>query len=153
MNTPVTGSRAARPSVADTSAVPTVAGLRSWGAVLVAVLLTGLGAVIDGMSSGGLGWGFTVGFVAGVGSAALMVRRGSIFTAIVQPPLVMVVLMFLALKVISNDALKIIGIKLVGNFPLMVVGTALALLLCVVRIFAQPMRRQKKSPMLQGAHT
>lgn len=117
------------------------------------MLLTGLGAVIDGMSSGGLGWGFTVGFVAGVGSAALMVRRGSIFTAIVQPPLVMVVLMFLALKVISNDALKIIGIKLVGNFPLMVVGTALALLLCVVRIFAQPMRRQKKSPMLQGAHT
>ncbi len=75
--------------------------------------------------------------------AALLVRRGSIFTAMVQPPLVMVVVSFVALRLMASDRTTISLIKLVNAFPTMVIGTAVAVLLCVVRIFAQPLRGSK----------
>jgi hypothetical protein len=131
--------------------ISTIPGLRSWGAVLVAVVLAAIGATIDGVGSGRLGWGFNIGFVVGVALAAVLVRRASIFTAIVQPPLVMVVVMFVAMKLVTNDAIKIIAINIVSSFPVMLTGTAVAVLLGVVRIFAQPMKRAKKPSARQGA--
>jgi hypothetical protein len=129
----------------DASAVSTVRGIPSWGAVLVAVVLTSVGAAIDGMVTDPpvLAWGFRLGFIAGVAVAALLVRRGSIFTAMVQPPLVMAVVSFVALRLMASDRTTISLIKLVNAFPTMVVGTAVAVLLCVVRIFAQPLRGSK----------
>ncbi|WP_370531409.1 DUF6542 domain-containing protein [Nakamurella sp. PAMC28650] len=142
----------ARPTAANASALPTITGLRSWGAVLVAVVLTAVGATFDGLVSGVLTWGFRVGFVAGVCLAALLVRRASIFTAMVQPPLVMVVLIFISLRLLSTERMTITLIKVVNAFPTMVIGTALAVLICVVRIFAQPLHRSKKTPAAQRAH-
>ena len=141
-----------RPTMADASAMPTVAGIPSWGAVLVAVVLTALGAAVDGWLSGTPAWGFRIGFVSGVALAALLVRRGSIFTAFVQAPLVLVSVIFAALRLMSSERMTISLIKVVNTFPTMVVGTALAVLLCVIRIFAQPLRRSARQPVPQRAH-
>jgi hypothetical protein len=141
-----------RTTTADASALPTLTGLRSWGAVLVAVALTAIGATFDGLVSGVLTWGFRIGFVGGVLLAALLVRRGSIFTAMVQPPLVMVVLIFISLRLIATERMTITLIKVVNAFPTMLIGTALAVLICVIRIFAQPLRHPKSAPVAQRAH-
>jgi fumarate reductase subunit D len=130
--------------------VPTITGLRSWGAVLVAVLLTAIGAAIDGSVNGELSWGFRIGFVLGVALAAVLVRRASIFTAMVQPPLVMVVLIFVALRLLASESMKITAIKVITAFPTMLTGTVVALLLCVLRIFAQPMRRPQEASKAQS---
>jgi hypothetical protein len=141
-----------RPTLANASAIRTVAGIPSWGAVLVALVLTALGATVDGLASGTPGWGFRVGFVAGVALAAVLVRRASIFTALVQPPLVMVVVIFIALRLMASERMTITLIKVVNTFPTMVVGTAVAVVLCVIRIFAQPLRRTAPDPALQHTH-
>ncbi len=141
-----------RPTAANASALPTITGLRSWGAVLVAVVLTAIGATLDGLVSGVLTWGFRIGFVAGVCLAAVLVRRASIFTAMVQPPLVMVVLIFISLRLIATERMTITLIKVVNAFPTMLIGTALAVLICVIRIFAQPLRRPRAAPVTQRAH-
>lgn len=141
-----------RPSVANSSAFSSITGLRSWGAVLVAVVLTAVGATLDGMISGVLTWGFRIGFVAGVCVAAVLVRRASIFTAMVQAPLVMVVVIFISLRLLATERMTITLIKVVNAFPTMLIGTALALLICVIRIFAQPMRRPKTAPVAQRVH-
>ena len=145
---------AIRPGAANASALPTILGLRSWGAVLVAVVLTALGATFDGLVSGVLTWGFRVGFVAGVCLAAVIVRRASIFTAMVQPPLVMVAVIFISLRLLASERVTITLIKVVNAFPTMLIGTTLAVVICVIRIFAQPLRRRAKStPVALGAHT
>src|SRR6195952_6170238 len=143
VNTPERRPRSSRPSLEDASAVSTVRGIPSWAAILVAVGLTAFGAAIDGIVTGRLRWGFRLGFVAGVGLAALLVRRGSIFTALVQPPLVMVVVSFISLRFMGTERTTISLIKVVNAFPTMVIGTALAVVLCVIRIFAQPTRKSK----------
>jgi hypothetical protein len=141
-----------RPTLANASAIRTIAGIPSWGAVLVAVILTALGATVDGVVSGTPTWGFRIGFVAGVALAAVLVRRASIFTALVQPPLVMVVVIFVALRLMASERMTITLIKVVNTFPTMVVGTAVAVVLCVIRIFAQPLRRSAPDPALQHSH-
>ncbi len=152
VNMPAGRPRPTRPSVANASAVPTITGIPSWAAVLVALVVTALGATFDGLVSGVLTWGFRIGFVAGVGLAAVLVRRGSIFTALVQPPLVMVVVIFISLRLISTERMTITLIKVVNTFPTMVIGTVIAVVLCVVRIFAQPMRRAKNRPLPERSH-
>jgi hypothetical protein len=51
----------------------------------------------------------------------------------------------------ASEKTTITLIKVINSFPTMVIGTALAVLLCVVRIFAQPLRRSKQSAP-QRAH-
>jgi len=145
--------RSRRPSLEDASAVSTVRGIPSWGAILVAVGLTAVGAAIDGLVTDptALAWGFRLGFVAGVGLAALLVRRGSIFTAMVQPPLVLVAVGFISLRLMSGEKTTITLIKVINSFPTMVIGTALAVLLCVIRILAQPLRKSRPASP-QRAH-
>jgi len=148
---PASTARSSRPRLEDASAVSTVRGIPSWGAILVAVGLTALGAAVDGAATGTLSWGFRVGFVAGVALAALLVRRGSIFTALVQPPLVMVAVSFIAVRLMSGQRSTLVLINVVNAFPTMIVGTAFAVVLCVIRMFAQPLRRSR-SATPQRAH-
>ncbi len=137
---------AARPTqprgleLADASVLRSVRGVPAWGAVLIAVVLAALGAGADGLGSGQLGWGFGVGFVLGIAVAALAVRRGSVFTAMVQAPLVMVVVSVIALKVMNSERITFLLIKVVNAFPTMAIGAAVGLLLGLLRILAQPLR-------------
>ncbi len=70
------------------SVLPTVRGVPWWGAVLVAVVITAVGAGIDARSTDELGATFKFCFLVGCVAAALLVRRRALFTAAAQPPLV-----------------------------------------------------------------
>ncbi len=70
------------------SVLPSVPGVPWWGAVLVAVGFTALGALIDLSLNASLGLIYNLLFVLGCVVAALAVRRRALFTAAVQPPLV-----------------------------------------------------------------
>ena len=126
-------------------------GVPSWGAILIAVVLTALGAGVDAVSSGTLSWGFRIGFLAGIALAALAVRRGSIFTAMVQAPLIMVLETVIAQRLMSTERVTFTLIKVVNAFPTMAIGTALGLLLGLIRILAQPLRAGRATASRQHA--
>ncbi len=69
---------------------PAVAGWRPVPAGLFAVALTAVGVLTDRFGVGALGWGTRVGFTVGVVVAVAMVRRRSLYTAAVQPPMVFI---------------------------------------------------------------
>ena len=73
--------------------------------------------------------------------AALLVRRGSIFTAMVQPPLVLVVGLVVG-GMLFTDAGGLYGtaLRLIATFPTMAMGTAAAILIGLIRIVAQPLK-------------
>jgi hypothetical protein len=108
---------------------------------------------VDGLTTGLLAWGLRIGFYLGVVSAALLVRRGSIFTAMVQPPLVLVFgivvggMLFTQAGGLYGTALKIIG-----TFPTMAIGTAVAVLIGLIRILAQPMRSNGTGGQRPASH-
>ncbi len=132
--------RAARP--ADASVLLGVRGLPSWGAVLVG-LIFGAGGLALERAAGWttVGWGFSVCFTAGILLAVLAVRRGSIFTGMVQAPILLAVLVFVAFKLVAGEGTIFSASKIVTNFPTMAVATGIALLFGLVRIIAQPTRR------------
>lgn len=132
----------ARSTVADSSSFSTVQGWPSWGVIALAVGATLAGAAIDGLLTGQLGWGLRIGFYLGVVSAAAIVRRGSVFTAMVQPPLVLVAGIVVGGVLFTNSGgLYPTALKIIGAFPTMAIGTALAVVIGAIRIFAQPIRR------------
>lgn len=129
---------------ADASVLLTVRGVPSWGAILIALILGIIGIVIDGaMSSSTIGWGFSICFTIGVALAVLAVRRGSIFTGMVQAPILMAFLVFVAYRLFTSDSTINSLIPIVNNFPTMAVATGVGLILGLVRIIAQPVRRSR----------
>lgn len=141
----MTTNAAARPRLADASVVSSVRGWPSWAAIVLALGCTLAGAAIDGLTSGVLAWGLRIGFYLGVLGAALLVRRASIFTAMVQPPLVLVVGLIVGGMLFTNTGgLYPTALRLIATFPTMAMGTAAAVLIGLIRIVAQPLR--SKSP-------
>jgi len=141
----VTTSPSRALAAADASAIPGVRGVPSWGAILIAVVFTAVGVVInvnadlpDGQTTG---WPLRILFVLGVALAALAVRRGSVFTAMVQPPLVLAVALMVG-GMLAEKGLVFSGVDVVKSFPLMIVGTAVGLVIGLVRLVAQPVSRR-----------
>lgn len=126
---------------ADSSVLLSVRGVPSWGAVLI-VLIFGIGGMIAGHTGGQYTIGFVFGliFVAGVALATLAVRRGSLFTAMVQPPIILTVLVFSTFRMLGGVGTIFSASKIVTSFPVMAIATGIALLLGLVRIIAQPLR-------------
>jgi hypothetical protein len=128
--------------VVDASVLPAARGWPSWAVVVFAVASTLAGAAIDGLTTGQLAWGLRVGFYLGVVGAALLVRRGSIFTAMVQPPLVLVVgIVVGGLVFTQSGGIYGTALKVISAFPTMAIGTGAAVAIGVIRLFAQPLRR------------
>lgn len=136
---------------ADVSVLPGMRGVRSWGAVLLAVLGTAAGIAVDLIRSDTLGWGLNAGFVAGCVAAVLLVRRGSLFTAMVQPPLVLVAGVLVA-TLLGSEGMLGTALAVVKSFPLMAIGTGAAIAIGLIRVIAQPMRG-KVRPNRQIAHS
>ncbi|TDQ04180.1 DUF6542 domain-containing protein [Labedaea rhizosphaerae] len=121
-------------------------GLPWWGAVVVALGLTTIAAIVDMQSSDNtLGRLYQIGYVVSCVVAIAWVRRRSVFTAMVQPPLVFAATfvgayLFLADRP-AGDGMKqfalSVGLPLANNFPTMAIGTAIALLIGGVRLFTQ----------------
>ncbi|GAA1997248.1 hypothetical protein GCM10009818_04310 [Nakamurella flavida] len=122
--------------------VPTRKGGPWWSAVAIALVLTMVGAAADGVISGQLSWGLRLGFWFGVVAAVLFVRRGSLFTAMVQPPLVLVFGVLVGgIAFTATSGLYATALRVIATFPTMLIGTLLVLMLGGIRIYAQPLRR------------
>jgi hypothetical protein len=127
------------------SVLPQLPGIPWWGATVLALVLTLIGVLIDKAGSTEPAWGLRIGYFVGCGLAALAVRRRAVFTAMVQPPLVLVVILVPALKLMFGLTVYESAIKLVNAFPTMAIGTVIAVIIGVVRLFAQPLRHRGSS--------
>ena len=150
----MTSRTTTRIATADASVLSSVRGWPSWAVILLALGLTLAGTAVDGVTTGLLAWGLRIGFYLGVLSAALLVRRGSVFTAMVQPPLVLVV-GIVAGVLLFGPATGLRGnvVSIASTVPTMAVGTAAAVLIGLIRILAQPMRSTRTGGRTPPAHT
>ncbi len=133
-------SASSRVPAADACVLLSVRGLHAWGAVLVGVVFTAAGIAVDGATRGALGWGFKLCFVAGVVLAVLAVRRGSLFTAMVQTPILLAIGIVVGSRLVNHQGLLNTAIDVVKAFPTMAVSTAIVLVIGLVRFIAQPNR-------------
>ena len=123
------------------SAFPHHRGVPWWGAVLIAVLATLAGFAFEaGSGKQELGTVFAVCYALGCIAATLAVRQSAIFTAIIQPPLLLFVAVPLAYFLMQGSALNgpkdiviSCGYPLIERFPLMLFTSATALLIGLVR--------------------
>lgn len=112
-----------------------------WGAVLIAVTLTLAGLAVEaGSAHQELGSAFAIGYSLGCVIAVLAVRQSGIFTAVIQPPLLLFVAVPLAYYLFhttSFSGLKEVaitcGYPLIERFPLMLFTTSAVLLIGLVR--------------------
>jgi len=123
------------------SAHPNIPGLPWWGAVLAAVTLTAVGFAYDaGTGNKELGMVFASSYVVGCIFAVLAVRQSGIFTAVIQPPLILFISVPTAyflfhggqLGGIKDLAINL-GYPLIERFPLMFFTSAAVLLIGMAR--------------------
>ena len=129
----------------NASVLGSLPGVPWWVAVVIAVLGAALGFGIDlevNSKVGVIAWVLTI---LGVLIVALLIRRHAIFTAMVQPPLVVVFGLIIGYLIALNGSVLNLGLKLVSAFPLMLVATAVGLIIGMVRIIAQPLRAPRSS--------
>ncbi len=123
----------------ERSVLPTVRGVPWWGAVLIAVGVTTVGALIDADAPSPLGRAFKVCYLLGCLLAALLVRQRALFTAAAQPPLVAFVVGVVTLYTVNSSSaqgMRAVVLKVVlpiaTSFPwillafLMTLGVVLA---------------------------
>ena len=135
----------AQRTVADQqrSALGRRAGVPSWGAVVIAAVATIAGIAFEaGSGNQELGSAFATMYVLGCIAAVLFVRQASIFTAVVQPPLLLFVAVpsaYFLLHASAFGGLKDIAINcgypLIERFPLMLFTSAAVLLIGMIRWF------------------
>jgi hypothetical protein len=123
------------------SAHPNLPGVPWWAAVLIAVIGTTIGFAIEaGSGNKELGGVFSAMYALGCVIAVLAVRHSGIFTAVIQPPLILFVAVpgayflfhgaeFTGLK----NTLINCGYPLIERFPLMLFTTAGVLLIGMAR--------------------
>ena len=123
------------------SIFPTLPGVPSWGAVLIAITFAAVGFAFDAGSGGKeLTAVFAGAYVLGCIAAVLAVRQSGVFTAVIQPPLILFVTVpgayFLFHGGTMNgvkDLLINCGYPLIERFPLMFFTSAVVLLIGMVR--------------------
>lgn len=123
------------------SAHPNLPGVPWWAAILIAVTFTTIGFAFDAGSGGKeLGGVFAVLYVLGCVVAVLAVRHSGIFTAVIQPPLLLFVavpgayFLFNGAKFTGlKDTLINCGYPLIERFPLMLFTSAAVLLIGMAR--------------------
>lgn len=116
---------------------PNVTGIPWWGAVLTAVVASAIGFAFDAGSGGGqLTAAFSTLYVLGCLIAVLAVQQRGLFTAVIQPPLVLFVTVPGAYFLMHSseiqglkDVLINCGYPLIERFPLMFFTSAAVLLI------------------------
>ncbi|MGB3233804.1 MAG: DUF6542 domain-containing protein [Mycobacterium sp.] len=138
----MSGQRARSAIPADhRSAHPSFAGVPWWGAVLIAVAASAVGFAVDAASGGGeLTKVFAALYAIGCLAAVLAVRQTAVFTAVIQPPLILFVLVPSAYYLMHSadidgvkDVLINCGYPLIERFPLMFFTAAAVLLVGAAR--------------------
>jgi hypothetical protein len=123
------------------SILATLPGVPAWGAVAIAAGLTFLGFLIDAARGTELTGAFAFMYVLGCIAGVLLVRFRGLFTAMVQAPLILFVAVPLSYQYFTDNAgtslkdiILNVAIPLVNRFPLMLLGTLVAVGLGVLRI-------------------
>src|ERR1700739_4373219 len=121
---------------------PDVPGVPWWGAVMIAVTATAIGFAFDAAGGGDLTHVFAALYMIGCIAAVLMVSQSGIFTAVVQPPMILFVSVPGAYFLFHGG--KLAGFKdivincvypLIERFPLMVLTSGGVLLIGLLRWF------------------
>ena len=122
------------------SALPRVPGIPWWAAAIVAIVGTAIGVVADAGGEDALGGVFAAFYALGCIAAVLAVRQSGVFTAVIQPPLILFIAVPFAYFVGHGstytgmkDTLINCGYPLIERFPLMFFTTAAVLLIGMVR--------------------
>jgi hypothetical protein len=116
-------------------------GLPWWGATLLAVTATAIGFAYDaGAGNKELGAVFATFYVLGCLAAVLLVRHSGLFTAVIQPPLILFIAVPTAYFLFHGgqlgglkDILINCGYPLIERFPLMFFTSAAVLLVGMAR--------------------
>ena len=115
--------------------------LTGTGAVALAFVVTLAGGSFDLLTGPGLRRGFAIALVIGTVLAAVLVRTGDLFAVAVAPPLIYLLVSFLATIPHSGGAFEsktkftaLLANWLVYGFPEMVTATGLAIVIAVVRL-------------------
>jgi uncharacterized protein DUF6542 len=122
------------------SIIPNIPGVPWWAAVVVAVTGTAAGFAFDAGSGKELTTVFSALYVAGCVAAVLAVRQSGVFTAVIQPPLILFCAVpgaywlfhgakFTGLK----DLLINCGYPLIERFPLMLFTSGGVLVIGIIR--------------------
>jgi hypothetical protein len=134
--------------------IPTIPGVPSWGAVVIAVTFTAIGFAFDaGSGAKELTLAFAVAYAVGCVAAVVAVRQTGIFTAVIQPPLVLFVSVPGAYFLFHGgtmdgvkDLLINCGYPLIERFPLMFFTSAMVLLVGLVRWY-MGMAQHRSAPV------
>lgn len=134
------------------SVIPSVAGVPWYGAVLISLVFTVIGSVIAGSNyDAGVPVVLWIFFLAGTILAALAVRRHSVFTAMVQPPLIAAVVVFVGAKIFAGEQTLSAAVNVVKIFPMMLVATGVAVAIGLVRIATTRLRSTDRPADRTGA--
>ncbi|MBB3036048.1 DUF6542 domain-containing protein [Hoyosella altamirensis] len=117
-------------------------GVAWWMAIVIALGVSAVGFAIDAMRGDELTLVFSVFYFAGCVAAVLAVQQRALFTAIVQPPLILFVGVPLAYQLLVPESpgglrTRIIDLvlPLVTRFPLMLLTAAVVIVIGGVRLF------------------
>ncbi|MCQ4122392.1 DUF6542 domain-containing protein [Rhodococcus tibetensis] len=130
------------------SIVGSVPGLPWWGVILLAVGVTCVGFAADAAGGRELTAAFSTFYFLGCVLAVLAAGNRALFTAIVQPPLILFVGVPLGQSLIADEnstALRDLAINvaypLVNRFPIMLAATVAVLVIGGLRLFFLQQRR------------
>jgi hypothetical protein len=138
--------------------ISTIPGVASWGAMLIAITFIALGFAFDaGSGAKELTTVFAAGYIVGCVAAVVAVRQSGVFTAVIQPPLLLFVAVpgaYFLFHSGTMDGLKDLlincGYPLIERFPLMFFTTAIVLLIGMVRWY-MGMSRRRTAPAAETA--
>jgi hypothetical protein len=130
---------------------PNISGVPWWAAVVIAVTATAVGFAFDaGSGNKQLTYVFSTLYVAGCITAVLAVRQPGVFTAVIQPPLILFCsvpgaywLFHKAELPGLKDLLINCGYPLIERFPLMLFTSAAALLIGMARWLLQKVAEKR----------
>ncbi|MFD4367995.1 DUF6542 domain-containing protein [Rhodococcus sp. NPDC058521] len=130
------------------SIVTTVPGFPWWGVVLLGAGVTAVGFLVDAARGSELTAAFSTFYFLGCVGAAVAASNRALFTAMVQPPLILFVGVPIAQTLIGDgmgagirDIAINVAYPLVNRFPVMLAATIVAVAICGARIFLLQKRR------------
>lgn len=133
------------------SALRGVNGVPWWGAVLLALVLTAIGVLVDMERINRLGIVFQACYFVGCVAAVVWVQRRGLFGPMVQPPILLGVAVPAVVLLsggsgggggLTAKALEV-GTPLINGFPTMAITTGVTLLIGLVRLLRERAPQQR----------
>lgn len=144
VDSPRTARSHASPSRAGTAdGIVPGPGLPAWAAIVVLLVIAGIGAIIDTAGGSSSRGGFNIGIIVASVVAILVVRRSAMFPIVVAPPIVYAAASGAMLYLRSdglNDHKVLFDAAanwLVYGFPAMAGATAAVLIIAGIRMIAR----------------